>query len=174
MRKALLILILMPGFAYAGKYNLTDQERTCLYLNAFFEGAVDTIPAHQGFIEVVLNRRASKEYPNDACQVIYQSDAFSWTITRGQNFEWAKRDRWVNENEKHVLQLIQIVVDSIVDAFEAGELKPITYGATHYHADYVEPCWLPDMKLTNKLGYHLYYKEVQKTGACAKAVATNE
>lgn len=159
----------------AGKYNLTDQERTCLYLNAFFEGATDTIPAHLGFIEVVLNRRASPEYPNDACQVIYQEDAFSWTTRRGEAFSWTNRDRWVHKNEKHVLQAIQITVNGYLDAMEAGELEPITYGATHYHADYVSPCWLPDMKLTNRLGFHLFYKEVQKTGACgAKAVVQNE
>lgn len=166
MKQALLLLMLLPCFAHAHhtgkkehnpKFNVSPDELNCLYLNSFFEGATDTLSAHQGFIEVVFTRRNNSAYPNNICQVIYQDDAFSWTM----------QDRWIYDTEKHVLQLVKIVVDGIVKGLQDGTLKPITYGATHYHADYVDPCWLPDMKLTNKLGYHLFYKEVKKTGACA-------
>ena len=161
MRMVLIAMALLMTSAFAeakGKWEVTKQERNCLYKNAFFEGATDHPITHQGFIEVVLNRRSHADYPNDVCKVIYQDKAFSWTL----------RDRWVHVNESHAYAVIQILVDGILDGLKNGKLRPITFGATHYHATYVEPCWLPDMKRTNKLGHHIFYKQTQKTGACTR------
>jgi len=157
-----LFLLITSSISFAAdasinpKYKITEKERTCLYLNAFFEGATDTIAAHQGFIEVVANRRISEDYPNDMCRVIYDDSAFSWTI----------RKRPVHNNEKYIMALIQITVDGIIDGLQRGAIREITFTADHYHADYVTPCWIKDMKLTNVLGAHKFYKQVKRTGAC--------
>ena len=31
--------------------------------------------------------------------------------------------------------------------------------ATHYHANYVRPYWLKDMKKTSRVGQHIFYRD---------------
>jgi N-acetylmuramoyl-L-alanine amidase len=152
----LLSLFLMTQYSYSE--TLTERELQCLYKNAYFEGNNDSVIAQQGIIEVVLNRK--KEKPNsDVCSVIYAKNAFSWTTKR----------HTIPKSQRHVFKLTKLVVDVIVQGIQDGSLKPLTYGATYYHADYVNPCWLSDMSFVNKLGKHLFYKQVSNDSqACYK------
>jgi spore germination cell wall hydrolase CwlJ-like protein len=36
-------------------------------------------------------------------------------------------------------------------------IKDVTYGATYYHADYVNPAW--GLPKTTKIGRHIFYKK---------------
>lgn len=141
------------------KIQLTQNEKECLYLNAFFEGSNDTLAAHQGFIEVVLNRRKDSSYPKDVCSVIFELNAFSWT----------SKQRHITENERHIFLLTKVYVDAVIDGLNDGSLHPITQGATHYHANYVKPCWVTDMQLITTLGKHKFYKQKRTTGACVRS-----
>jgi len=155
------IVMLLSNVALSNQQfdvNLTPREMQCLYLNAYFEGNNDSVIAQQGIIEVVLNRKKVEKY-NDVCSVIYKKNAFSWTRKRHQ----------IPTNQKHIFKLTQMVVDVIVQGMRDGTLHPLTYGATYYHADYVNPCWLSDMSFVNKLGKHLFYKQVSNDSqACYK------
>ena len=37
-------------------------------------------------------------------------------------------------------------------------IKDVTEGATHYHADYVEPYWAKTMNRTVTIDNHLFFK----------------
>ncbi len=39
-----------------------------------------------------------------------------------------------------------------------GALKDPTYGATHYHADYIDPYWAKGETPTVSIGRHIFYK----------------
>jgi len=39
-----------------------------------------------------------------------------------------------------------------------SDARGITEGATHYHADYVEPSWAKDFHLVGRIGVHIFYR----------------
>jgi spore germination cell wall hydrolase CwlJ-like protein len=39
-----------------------------------------------------------------------------------------------------------------------GDVRGITEGATHYHANYVEPAWAKDFALVGRIGVHIFYR----------------
>ena len=158
---AIFVLLLLSNLALSNQQfdtNLSQKEMNCLYLNAYFEGNNDSVIAQQGIIEVVLNRKKLQNQ-SDACSIIYAKNAFSWT----------RKKHKIPINQQYVFKLTQLVVDTIIDGMRQGVLQPLTYGATFYHADYVNPCWLPDMQFVNKLGKHIFYKQgITDSHACYK------
>lgn len=49
---------------------------------------------------------------------------------------------------------------AIAAMVEAGLTKDASRGATHFHADWLEPApfWAEEMKRTTKIGAHIFYK----------------
>lgn len=43
----------------------------------------------------------------------------------------------------------------------AGALEDLTDGATHYHADYVEPYWVRGQTPVKTIGRHIFYKLIE-------------
>lgn len=43
----------------------------------------------------------------------------------------------------------------------AGALEDLTEGATHYHADYVEPYWARGQTPVKTIGHHIFYKLIE-------------
>ena len=41
---------------------------------------------------------------------------------------------------------------------EDGMYRGLTEGATHYHADYVEPRWAKSLQLVGRIGAHIFYR----------------
>lgn len=94
--------------------------------------------------QVILNRVRSRHYPDNVCDVVYQRKQFSY-YWDGKPERIRDRRSWVR-----ALQLAKLVL--------AGAVYDPTYGATHYHADYVKPRWVKTVKYITKIGSHLFYK----------------
>jgi spore germination cell wall hydrolase CwlJ-like protein len=75
---------------------------------------------------------------------------------------WNKNDpsyhRLINVSDKniHFATSLRIARRAVI-----GALKDNTYGATHYHADYVSPYWAKGEKPVKIIGRHLFYKLVE-------------
>jgi Cell wall hydrolyses involved in spore germination len=41
---------------------------------------------------------------------------------------------------------------------EENMYRGLTEGATHYHADYVNPEWNRDLQLVGRIGEHIFYR----------------
>ena len=127
-----------------------------LALNIYFEarGEPDVFamaaPAH-----VVLNRVKDNRYPNDICAVVKQSKTYRGNPIRNQcQFSWycdGRSDRPLDRNAFEFSVFIACLVLT-------GRIEDVTHGATHYHADYVNPQWAIVKTLTAKIGSHLFYR----------------
>jgi len=97
----------------------------------------------------VLNRVADARYPDDVCAVVWQPKQFSWTHDgRSDRIDFA------NPIDRRVWkELVQLSMAAM-----AGRLEDPTGGATHYHADYVDPAWAGRMDLLIRIDDHLYYR----------------
>jgi len=121
----------------------------CLALNMFFEARNEPLEGQILVAEVTLNRVASKSYPNNVCDVVWQRKQFSWTHDGKHDdptrMNYLDRVAW----EQIQKAAVQIINDNSV--------LPGTK-STHYHADYVKPYWTKSMKYIGKVGSHLFYK----------------
>lgn len=131
--------------AVAPAYAAQDEARRCMALNIYFEARDQTATAAVAVGFVVLNRIASKRFPNTICKVVWQYKQFSWTLD-------GKSDR---PREKQAWKTAQMLADLVM----SGDYSDPTGGALFYHADYAKPYWMNvKMKVTVTLGAHIFYR----------------
>jgi len=123
----------------------------CLALNMFFEARNEPLLGQAMVAEVTLNRVASNSYPDNVCDVVWQHKQFSWTHD-GKHDDPTRMSYLDQEAWKLVYKAAKLIIK------DPEQYLPKT-GATHYHADYVQPYWATDMKYLGKIGSHLFYKK---------------
>lgn len=136
----------------------TAEDLRCLVQNGYFEARSDGYASVMGVTNVVLNRKEDPRYPNTICSVVYQGKQDSnGNMLRNQcQFSWycdGKSDRMINEE---LQQKVLIVVYETLALWYNN--IDITEGATHYHANYVNPAWAKTLNYTTQIGTHKYYR----------------
>jgi N-acetylmuramoyl-L-alanine amidase len=126
-------------------------------LNIYYEARGSNLADKAAVADVVLNRVNDSRYPDTVCGVVKQGlqDAngnmrrnkcqFSWYCD-GKADNPQDRDRWAEA---------QLIAWNMV---EDNKYRGITEGATHYHADYVEPRWASTLQLVGRIGAHIFYR----------------
>ena len=100
---------------------------------------------------MVLNRVFSPYYPKDVCSVVYQnahrhlSCQFTFACD-GKPEAVNERGAWARAN-----RIAKQTLDAKVWLPEVNK-------ATHYHAAYVRPNWIRDMKVMVRYGLHTFYR----------------
>ncbi len=128
-----------------------DRKLNCMTKNIYYEAAFEPAEGKLAVAQVVMNRAASGQFPNDVCQVIAQKTVFhsgvvcqfSWLCDGSEKTRPINRAMWDESREaaKKVL----------LEGFRLPSLK----NAMYYHADYVNPRW--PMKPVIKIGRHIFY-----------------
>ena len=128
----------------------------CLALNIYFEarGEPDVF-AMAAPAPVVLNRVKDNRYPNDICAVVKQSKTYRGNPIRNQcQFSWYCDGRSDRPLDRNAFEFSVFIASLVL----TGRIEDVTHGATHYHADYVNPQWAIVKTLTAKIGSHLFYR----------------
>lgn len=123
----------------------------CLALNMFFEARNEPLEGQLLVAEVTLNRVTSKHYPNNVCDVVWQRKQFSWTHD-GKHDDPTRMNYLDRVSWDHIQK-------AAIEVLKNSEKVLPGSKATHYHADYVKPYWVKDMKYIGKVGSHLFYKK---------------
>jgi spore germination cell wall hydrolase CwlJ-like protein len=118
---------------------LGDYVAATLILEAGGEGTKGMEAVHE-----VISNRASKRGTTKVHEVFRRKQFSCWN-----NIE--KRDKLYRHAQEHprYAEALRIV---------RGELTNHTKGATHYHADYVDPYWSTSYTRTVKIKRHIFYK----------------
>jgi len=101
--------------------------------------------------QVVLNRAFSGKYPDTVCGVVYQNKhrhlACQFTFACDNNADVIREpDMW---------DRAQKISKAMLD----GRLwLPEVDKSTHYHAYWVRPSWVSEMKKMYKFGVHTFYR----------------
>lgn len=132
---------------------LTLEAINCLSLNIYHEARNQPLEGQIAVAMVTLNRVESESYPNTVCNVVWQNKQFSWTHDGKSDKPYEK------EKFEEILKLVNKIAK--------GEIENNIPNVTHYHADYVSPCWSRDYKHVYTTGDHLFYK-IQKGESCWK------
>lgn len=127
------------------------KAEKCLANAIYFEARGEPVRGQMAVAQVVMNRVFSGFYPNNVCGVVYQNahrhlacqftfacDGLSKVVTEPQ--------AWV--------RAVRIAQDTLDGKYWLPEVNR----ATHYHAYWVHPSWVREMKKLYKFGVHTFYR----------------
>ena len=141
----------------AERLGLSDEKaraksEKCLAEAVYFEARGEAVRGQIAVAQVVMNRIFSGFYPNTVCAVVYQNKhhrAFECQFTFAcDNIPDVVRepDMWERARK-------------IATAMLDGQLwLPEVAKSTHYHAYWVHPSWVSEMKQMYKFGVHTFYR----------------
>ncbi|PIB24510.1 hypothetical protein BFP76_04730 [Amylibacter kogurei] len=127
-----------------------NAEWACLTEALYFEARGETVKGMFAVAEVIINRRASKRFPNSVCGVISQGshrkNACQFSYKCDGHAEVYHEPRAYN------------MVGKIAKIALSRKASPLTKGATFYHAKSVNPKWSRAFSRTAQIGAHYFYR----------------
>ena len=127
------------------------KAEKCLANAVYFEARGESVRGQIAVAQVVMNRVFSPFYPNDVCGVVYQNSgrhlACQFTFAcDGIPDIVTEPDAW--ERARRIAR----------DMLDGKLWMPEVSKSTHYHAYWVHPDWVNEMKKVYKLGVHTFYR----------------
>ena len=127
------------------------KSEKCLAEAVYFEARGEAVRGQIAVAQVILNRAFSGKYPDTVCGVVYQNKhrhlACQFTFACDNNPDVIREpDMW---------DRAQKIAKAMLD----GRLwLPEVDRSTHYHAYWVRPSWVSEMKRNWKFGVHTFYR----------------
>jgi spore germination cell wall hydrolase CwlJ-like protein len=134
---------------------LNDKKRTkqekCLAEAVYFEARGEAVRGQIAVAQVVMNRVFSGYYPTSVCGVVYQNAkhrlACQFTFAcDGIRDVVTEPDMW-----DRARRIAKATLDGRLWLPEVGK-------STHYHAYWVHPSWVREMKKMYRTGVHTFYR----------------
>ena len=160
----------------AERLNLEGKDRAkaekCLADAVYFEARGEPVRGQIAVAQVVMNRVFSGFYPRSVCGTVYQNKhrrlACQFTFAcDGIPDVITEPNAWVRASRiAH-------------DVLDGKYWLPEVSRATHYHAYWVHPSWVREMKRLYKFGVHTFYRprkwgDGSEVPSWGTAAATNE
>jgi spore germination cell wall hydrolase CwlJ-like protein len=127
------------------------KSEKCLANAVYFESRGEPVRGQIAVAQVVMNRVFSPFYPDNVCDVVYQNadrrnacqftfacDGIPDVVTEPDAWERAKR----------------IARDMLDGKLWLAEIAK----STHYHAYWVRPDWIGEMRRIDHIGVHIFYR----------------
>jgi spore germination cell wall hydrolase CwlJ-like protein len=164
MIKYIFPLLLLSSSAFADDITLpSTNSEVCLSNNIYHEAKSQSTAGQIAVGLVVINRVRDARFPNTICEVVYQAQYSTWwKEAKGKDvprkhkcqFSWfcdGKHDR-VTDTQAYqkIMQLVKRLLTNRYDG--------LIEGATHYHADYVNPKWSKTKTLIGQVDDHIFYR----------------
>ena len=127
----------------------------CLAMAIYFEARSEDIEGQLAVAHTILNRVEASQFPDTVCDVVYQGKYKGDHPIKYQcQFTfWCDGKPQVISNGDSWSQAVGLSVVTLM-----GFTDDPTGGATHYHADYVNPSWASHGYPMVSIGKHLFYR----------------
>jgi hypothetical protein len=127
------------------------KSEKCLAEAVYFEARGEAVRGQIAVAQVVLNRAFSGKYPDTVCGVVYQNKHRHFAC----QFSFACDNNPEVIREPDMWDRAQKIAKASLD----GQLwLPEVGKSTHYHAYWVRPSWVNEMKKMYKFGVHTFYR----------------
>jgi spore germination cell wall hydrolase CwlJ-like protein len=127
------------------------KQEKCLADAVYFEARGEAVRGQIAVAQVVMNRVFSGFYPNTVCGVVYQNSHHHLAC----QFTFACDGIRDVVNEPDMWERAKKIAKETLD----GRLwLPEVGKSTHYHAYWVHPSWVHEMKKMYKFGVHTFYR----------------
>ena len=141
---------------------VNSEELECMSKNIYFEAAIESTAGKIAVAQVTMNRVKSVRFPNTICEVVTQGEHYKsgLPVKNRCQFSWycdGKQDvPYIGLMWKESCKIAKYVLTT-------PNLKDITDGATHYHADYIKsPRWADPRRKTVKIDTHIFYNKARR------------
>ena len=127
------------------------KSEKCLAEAVYFESRGEAVRGQMAVAQVVMNRVFSGKYPDTVCGVVYQNKyrhlACQFTFACDNNPDVIREpDMW-----ERARKIAKATLDGQIWLPEVGK-------STHYHAYWVRPSWVAEMKKMYRFGVHTFYR----------------
>ncbi len=127
------------------------KAEKCLAEAIYFEARGEAVRGQIAVAQVVMNRAFSGYYPSTVCGVVFQSK-YRHSVCQ---FTFACEVNTENIREPDMWERAKKIAKAMLD----GQIwLPEVGKSTHYHAYYVHPSWVAEMKRMYKFGVHTFYR----------------
>jgi spore germination cell wall hydrolase CwlJ-like protein len=127
------------------------KSEKCLAEAIYFEARGEAVRGQIAVAQVVMNRTFSGFYPTTVCGVVYQNKYHHMAC----QFTFACDNIPDVVREPDMWDRAKKIAKAMLD----GELwLPEVDKSTHYHAYWVHPSWVAEMKKMYKFGVHTFYR----------------
>jgi spore germination cell wall hydrolase CwlJ-like protein len=127
------------------------KSEKCLAEAVYFEARGEAVRGQIAVAQVVMNRTFSGFYPNTVCGVVYQNKHRHYAC----QFTFACDNVADIVREPDMWDRARKIAKAMLD----GQLwLPEVAKSTHYHAYWVHPSWVSEMRKTYKFGVHTFYR----------------
>ena len=127
------------------------KHEKCLADAVYFEARGEPIRGQMAVAQVVINRVFSGYYPHNICGVVYQNAHRRFRC----QFTFACDGLPERVNEPAAWERAkQIARDALDGNFWLNDVGK----ATHYHARWVHPWWVHEMRRLDRIGVHTFYR----------------
>ena len=150
-------------------------ELHCMAQNIYFEANNQSKTGMIAVAQVTMNRVRDRRFPNTVCEVVFEGPIRESWKTRN-NAELAQEDRifypiknrcqfsWYCDGKADTIPFPSNNIswrkaqDVALEVMAFDRYSGIVEGATHYHADYVNPDWNQTITLVTKIDNHIFYR----------------
>jgi spore germination cell wall hydrolase CwlJ-like protein len=127
------------------------KSEKCLAEAVYFEARGEAVRGQIAVAQVVMNRTFSGFYPNTVCGVVYQNKHHHMAC----QFTFACDNNPDVVTEPEMWERAKKIAKAMLD----GQIwLPEVDKSTHYHAYYVRPSWVNEMKKMYRFGVHTFYR----------------
>jgi len=139
------------------------EETMCLADNIYHESRNQGTAGQLAVAAVTLNRANDERFPDSICDVVKQGPTKpSWKTGEPIPVRHRCQFSWYCDGKDDTPQdmtTFQNIYDLSYDIVYGNILLiDITDGATHYHADYVNPSWASSKEKTTEIEDHIFYR----------------
>jgi spore germination cell wall hydrolase CwlJ-like protein len=133
---------------------LADTARSraldCLTMAIAYEAGQEPVAGQQAVAQVILNRTRVARFPSSVCGVVFEGSQ----RTTGCQFTFTCDGSIRRRLRETTLESARIAAWSVL----SGQAPDRVNGATHYHANYVNPYWADTGTRVARIGAHIFYR----------------
>jgi spore germination cell wall hydrolase CwlJ-like protein len=135
--------------------DMAAAQTRCLSLAIYHEARGEPDEGQNAVGRVILNRAASRYYPDTICGVVYQNAA---RLNRCQ-FSFACDGKPDRAGNLRAWAAVVAMAERLLCRDECGgvAISADLIRSTHYHATYVRPSWSKKLQRTGQIGSHIFY-----------------
>ena len=126
------------------------RDWQCLTEALYFEARGEPLLGQYAVAEVILNRVDHPNYPASVCDVVNEGTGRRFAC----QFTYTCDGQPEDMTDARALHRLGHVARIMLD----GAPRDLTAGATHYHADWVNPRWAEAYPRTAEYGIHIFYR----------------
>ena len=140
------------------------RELMCLAKNIYFEAGTESTAGKIAVGIVTMNRVEDKRWPNTVCGVVEQAEYSKWwweakgkkvPVRNRCQFSWfcdgKADDPYPGDIWKESVKIAEKI-------YFTQAYRGLLEGATHYHANYVNPGWAKHFQVVARIDSHIFYR----------------